>query len=257
MSHTQSIYLGQARRRPADSVAVQRWGALIGGSALLIYGVTRRSPSGVALAAAGGTLAYLGAKAGTQREPMAHSSVLLNCSPEEAYSYWRDFENLPRFMHHIETVTVQDNRRSRWVAIGPIGARVHWDAEIVDERVNERISWRSLPGSDVYVEGSVEFHRAPADRGTLVTAHIRYEPPAGALGAAVAKIFGKDPNFLMRRDLSRFKALVETGEVPTIRGQSHGPRSVTAAVARVADPDRPMRGEAGVVEILRAERRAS
>jgi uncharacterized membrane protein len=135
---------------------------------------------------------------------------------------------------------------------------VTWDAEVVAERENELISWRSLAGSEIDVDGFVEFTRATGDRGTLVNVTIIYSPPAGRIGHAVAKMFGKDPNFLMRQDLRRFKALIETGEIPTTEGQSHGPRSATAAAARLVNPDMPVRGQGTkITEVLEARRRAS
>jgi len=119
------------------------------------------------------------------------------------------------------------------------------------------IAWRSLPGSEIDVEGSVEFRPAPGNRGTLVTASVRYLPPAGKLGNIVAKLFGKDPNFLMRQDLRRFKALVETGEIPTTIGQTHGPRDLSTGVMRIVDPDQSIRGESRISELVTAQRRAS
>jgi uncharacterized membrane protein len=160
-------------------------------------------------------------------------------------------------MHHLQSVTDIGNGRSRWVAIGPLGSKFHWDAEIVNEQPNRSIAWRSLSGSEIEVNGYVEFQPAPGNRGTLVSARIRYRPPAGAVGHAVAKMLGKDPNFLMRQDLRRLKALVETGEIPTTEGQTHGPRSATVAAARLVDPDRPIRGDAEITEVFSQLRRVS
>jgi uncharacterized membrane protein len=258
MSQAASIHFRDAGRGSTGSIAAQRWGALIGGGALAIYGLTRRSPAGIAVAAGGGALAYFGARADAlQHESVAHAAVLLNCSPQEAYSFWRNFENLPRFMYHLDTVTVIGDRRSRWIALGPMGARIAWDAEIISDRQGEAISWRSLPGSDLTVEGSVEFRPAPGNRGTLLTATMRFRPPTGAIGHVVAKLLGKDPNFLITQDLRRLKALIETGEIPTTEGQPHGPRSVPTAVARVLNPDRPIRREASLKEVFEASRRVS
>jgi uncharacterized membrane protein len=263
MAQTTSIHAGSTARDQIEignnrSNAVQRWGAVIGGSALALYGITRRSPGGIAMATAGGVVAYLGAKANNlHREPVARSSVLLNCSPKEAYKFMRDFENLPYFMRHLESVKVADELHSRWVAIGPLGQTIKWDAEIVNEREGELIAWRSLPGSDIEVDGFVQFRPAPGNRGTIVFARVHYRPPAGAIGDALVKILGKDPSFLMRQDLRRLKALIETGEIPTIDGQSHGPRSAMAAVARMVDPDRPIRGDVEISELFRAKRRVA
>jgi uncharacterized membrane protein len=223
-----------------------------------LLGLSRRSKAGVAIAASGGLLALVGAKAvSRQRRFAAGSSMLVNCAPDEAYRFWRKLENLPLFMRHLESVTITGDRTSRWIAVGPLGVRVRWDAEIVAERPNELLAWHSLEGSDLLVDGSVEFRSAPANRGTLITATIIYEPPVGPIGRAVAKIFGKDPGFLMRQDLRRLKALIETGEIPTTEGQTHGPRSGVTAVARVLDPDQAVHSESRIVEVISAKRRVS
>jgi len=236
--------------------AAQRWGALIGGSAVAVFGLTRRSPAGYALAAAGGTLAYLGVKnSSAVRDYEARASVLLNCTPDEAYNFWHKFEDLPLFMRHLDSVSQVGERRFRWVAIGPMGVRVRWEAEIVSDRTNELIAWRSLPGSDLFIEGEVRFGAATGNRGTLVETRMRYSSPAGALGRAVTTLFGKNPSFLAQQDLRRFKALVETGEIPTTEGQPHGRRSAITAAARWANPDRPIRRESRASEVLSAMRR--
>ncbi|HEY5029530.1 MAG TPA: hypothetical protein VIK39_14055, partial [Candidatus Angelobacter sp.] len=118
-------------------------------------------------------------------------------------------------------------------------------------------AWRSLPDSEIYVDGIVKFRNAPANRGTIITVVVVYQPPAGALGNALSKLLGKDPSFMMRQDLRRLKALIETGEMPTVEGQSHGPRSGVAAVARVLNPDDPIKGDAKLTEVLGPRRRAS
>src|SRR5215831_14498177 len=121
---------GRGRR----SMSRQKWGAVIGGSALAIYGISRRSPLGVALTAGGGAVAYLAATRNrSNSQPLAWTSVLVNCARQEAYRFWRDFENLPRFMKHLQDVTILDNRRSRWTAVGPMGRPIRWDAEITEE----------------------------------------------------------------------------------------------------------------------------
>ena len=201
------------RAMDEHSSKARRWGALIIGGSIAAYGLSRRSPSGIALAAAGGLLAYSGARPNRERELIARSSMIINSPREKVYQFWRNFENLSLFMRHLETVSVIGERRSRWIALGPMGTRIAWEAEIVKEIANEEITWRSLPTSDVEVSGVVRFSRASGDRGTLVQVVSIVEPPAGALGEAVAKIFGKDPSFMMRQDLRRLKALMETGEI--------------------------------------------
>ena len=143
-------------------------------------------------------------------------------SPDELYRYWRDVANLPRFMAHLESVEVTGDRRSRWRATGPAGGRIEWEAEITDDRPNEFLAWRSIEGADVGHEGSVRFAPAPGGSGTFVTVEMRYRPPLGTLGAAVAAWFGEDPAQTVKMDLRRFKQVMETGEVITTQGQPAG-----------------------------------
>jgi uncharacterized membrane protein len=157
-------------------------------------------------------------------------------------------------MRHLESVTSMGSGRTRWIMIGPAGTPIKWDAEIVSERENEFIHWCSLPGSDIDMEGTVDFGIATGNRGTLVTAGILYSPPAGKIGSSIARMLGKDPAFLMRNDLRRFKALIETGEIPTTEGQPHGPRSLVTGAARLVDPDSPVRRGSRMSEILNAKR---
>jgi uncharacterized membrane protein len=140
-------------------------------------------------------------------------SITVNRPPEEVYAFWRDFQNLPRFMSHLESVEVLDDRRSRWTARAPAGRTVSWEAETTDDQPNERIAWRSLPDAGVTNSGSVRFARAPGRRGTEVVVDLRYEPPAGTLGAVVAKLFGEEPSQQINGDLRRLKQVMETGEV--------------------------------------------
>ena len=132
--------------------------------------------------------------------------------PDEVYRFWRDFENLPRFMRHLESVRVTESR-SHWKASGPAGKSVEWDAEIVEDRPHELIAWRSLPGADVDNRGQVRFRPAPGGRGTEIHVEMVYDPPAGGLGKAVAKLFGRDADQQIYGDLRRFKQILETGEV--------------------------------------------
>ena len=137
---------------------------------------------------------------------------------DEVYRFWRNFENFPRFMRHLESVRVSGDRHSHWRAKAPAGFTVEWDAEVVNERENEVIAWRSLPGADVRNSGSVRFEHAPGGRGTEVRVKLFYSPPAGALGKIVAQLFGEEPEQQIREDLRRFKQLMETGEVPLSEG---------------------------------------
>ncbi len=146
--------------------------------------------------------------------------ITVNRSVEEVYRFWRDLRNLPRFMRHLESVEVSDDRRSHWRVAAPGGTTVEWDAEIVDDEPNRRIGWRTLPGATVPNRGVVEFSRAPGDRGTEIVVELEYEPPAGAAGAAVAKLFGKEAGQQVETNLRRLKQILETGDVPTAAGPS-------------------------------------
>jgi len=139
-------------------------------------------------------------------------AITVNRPPEDLYQYWHDFENLPHFMDHLESVQVTGAGRSHWKAKGPAGTTVEWDAEVVDDRPNELIAWRSLDGAAVDNAGSVRFKPAPGGRGTEVHVELRYDPPGGALGATVAKLFGEDPTQQAPDDLRHFKQVIETGE---------------------------------------------
>jgi uncharacterized membrane protein len=141
-----------------------------------------------------------------------NKSIVVNAEPSELYEFWHDFENLPRFMRHLDSVKVA-GERSHWVAKGPAGSTVEWDAIVTEDRPNELIAWRSLEGSEVQNSGSVRFERAPGGRGTVVHVEIDYSPPGGAVGALVAKLFGEEPDGQLQTDLRRFKQVIETGEV--------------------------------------------
>jgi uncharacterized membrane protein len=152
-------------------------------------------------------------------------SVTVNRPRDELYRIWRNFENLPRFMTHLQRVDVDEStggKRSHWVAKGPLGRPVEWDSEVTEERENEFIGWRSLPGSIVESQGSVLFADAPGDRGTIVQVVMQYHPPAGSMGAAFAKLFGEEPGTQVREDLRHFKQIMETGEIPSVEGQPSG-----------------------------------
>lgn len=132
---------------------------------------------------------------------------------QEVYGFWHNFENLPRFMAHLESVQVLDNNRSRWKAKAPAGMTVEWEAELVEDRPNELIAWRSLPDAEVPNSGRVRFQDAPGNRGTEVHVELRYQPPGGKIGALIAKLFGEEPKQQVKGDLRRFKQVMETGEI--------------------------------------------
>ena len=222
----------------------ERWVSVIFGSALAAYGLKMRSLPGIVVAAVGGALVHRGAtghcmvyesmglstadEQGDQvsvpygRGVRVEKAVTINAPREELYAFWRRFENLPLFMHNLEDVKVHDEKRSHWVAKGPAGSNVEWDAEIINEIPNELIGWRSVEGSQIDNAGSVHFTPAPGNRGTEVKVVLRYDPPAGVMGARISKILGEDPAVNVQEDLRRLKRLIETGEIPTIEGQPTG-----------------------------------
>lgn len=148
-----------------------------------------------------------------QRGLHVNHAITVNRPVEEVYNFWRDFQNLPRFMHHLESVQKLDERHSRWKVRAPAGTTVEWEAETVTDRPNELIAWRSLPGASVQNAGVVRFKRAPGDRGTEVEVELTYRPPLGAVGAVIAKLFGEAPEQQVKHELKMFKAVLETGEV--------------------------------------------
>ncbi|HEX6084716.1 MAG TPA: SRPBCC family protein [Thermoanaerobaculia bacterium] len=222
----------------------ERWVSVIAGSALAAYGLKMRSIPGIVLAALGGSLVWRGATGhcmvyeamgitsvaddGRQVSvPYGHGvrvekSVTINAPTENVYAFWRNLENLPRFMHNLEKVEVYDTKRSHWWAKGPAGTTADWEAEIINEIPHELIGWRSIEGSKVDNAGSVHFTRLPDGRGTEVKVVLRYDPPAGVLGATVSKILGEDPAANVQEDLRRLKMLLETGEIATTEGQPSG-----------------------------------
>lgn len=149
-------------------------------------------------------------------------SLTVGSSPEQAYDFWRRFEDFPRFMKHLKSVHKLDGPRSHWVATGPAGTEVEWDAEIVSDEPGRLLAWKSLDGADVDHRGRVQFFPAPGNRGTVITVELQYDPPAGKLGQAIAWLFGESPEQQITEDLRRFKQLFETGEIPTVEGQPSG-----------------------------------
>lgn len=151
-----------------------------------------------------------------------YKTVTVDKPAAELYRFWRNFENLPRFMKHVESVSVKDDRNSHWVVKAPAGRKVEWDAEVINEQENELIAWRSVGGADVDNAGSVRFEELEGGRGTKVTVNLEYKPPAGKVGAVIAKLFHEEPGQQVEEDLRRFKQVMETGEIATTEGQPAG-----------------------------------
>jgi uncharacterized membrane protein len=148
-------------------------------------------------------------------DSLSGTTVTINRSRAELFAYWRDFTNLPSFMDNVESITVIDPETTHWIVRAPAGKSVEWDAKITDERESEYIAWTSMEGADVTNSGRVDFRDATGGRGTAVTATVVYDPPGGTIGKIVAKMFQREPAIQARRDLRRFKQLMETGEIAT------------------------------------------
>ncbi len=193
------------------------------GGALVLMGLKKRGVLGLLMAGAGGYLAY---KAATGNDPVmaaaglgggsvaskpifVEHSVVIDRPAQAVYAYWRKLENLPHIMSHLESVTALDDKRSRWVAKAPLGTHVEWEAEIVNDKPGERIGWHSLPGATVDNAGSVQFESLDGGKCRVHVA-LSYRPPAGPLGAAVAKLFGEEPSQQIAEDLQKFKSAFES-----------------------------------------------
>lgn len=218
----------------------------IGGGILAAAGIKKRSAAGIALAVVGGDLlrrgitghsyAYeamgvrtAGPGQGWETTSVPYElgvrvdkSITIARPPQEVYAFWRKLSNLPRFMKNVESVTETDDQHSHWVVKAPAGRKVEWHAIVHNEVPGEMIAWRSMPGADVDNAGSVWFREAPAGRGTEVKVELQYNPPAGALGAVFASLWGKEPGQQIQEDLHRLKAMLEAGEIPTTAGQPAG-----------------------------------
>lgn len=246
----------------------ERWLSMLAGGAMAAYAVRRRSTEGGVAALAGAALLYRGAtghchvyqalginrgdgaavgrgtgaiadcgsdtrrQLGGARGIHVEESVTINRPVAEVFRFWRNFENLPKFMQHLESVSMREEGISHWVATGPAGTTVEWDARIINEIDSKLIGWQSLEGSMVSTAGSVNFDET--EHGTRVRVHLQYNPPGGKLGAAIAWLFGEEPRLQVREDLRRFKALLETGEIPTTAGQSRGQGRRAGARSRAA-----------------------
>jgi uncharacterized membrane protein len=214
----------------------ERWISMAAGAGLAAYGLTRGRKGGWAIAGLGALLVRRGMTghchtyqalglntAGTGEDTrqalggpagvIVEESVLISRPISELYRFWRNLENLPRFMSHLESVERITDTLSRWSAKAPAGTTVEWNAEIINEVPDQVIGWRSIEGSDVVSAGSVNFDEA--GRGTRVRVRLQYSPPGGKLGDAVARLIGSDAATQIRQDLQRFKQLVEAGQTTT------------------------------------------
>jgi uncharacterized membrane protein len=245
-----AVLLGS--REPAPGVWTRVAGdaldlTLLGQSLADRTGWRRRRVAAVTAAVAGITAVdlYTAVRANRSREDRRsertmnlHAAITINRPREEVYRHWRDFENLPRFMAHLESVETTGDGHSRWKARGPLKKTVAWEAEIVEDRSGELIAWRSTKGALVGNSGSVRFSDAPGGRGTEVRVNLVYDPPGGKVGMALAKLLGEHPEQQVRDDLRRFKQVMETGEVVRSEGSPEGTRALRQVRQRPAQPVR-------------------
>jgi uncharacterized membrane protein len=233
MEETSSNYKSQSGTDSSSLGDTERWASLITGGALILKGLSQRSLRGTLLAMAGGGLAYHGAQGqrslpdkvadatGLNKDIRVEKTVtILMKSPAELYRFWRNLENLPTFMKHLKSVTCTSDTRSHWVANAPLGASVEWDAEIIDDQEDQLIVWASVPGADIENSGFVRFKSIPYGRGTEVKVVMEYSPPGGVLAAAIAKLFGEEPEQQIGAELRNLKMLMEAGEIATTDGQT-------------------------------------
>lgn len=219
-----------ARPRPAGWLWTRVTGDVLDLALLLAAEHRRRSRVAAAMAAlAGVTVAdvvesvRVNRRDGASRGPTkVKKAITVNKPADEVYAFWRDLENLPRFMTHLESVEAASETRSRWRAKAPLGRSVEWEAEVVEERPDELIAWRSLPGADVENSGSVRFAEAPGGRGTEVVVELEWSPPLGGVGETLGKLLGEEPATQLGDDLRRFKQVIETGEIARSEGSPEG-----------------------------------
>jgi uncharacterized membrane protein len=217
------------RGRTPNVGRIERWASVLGGLGLVALAARQRRATGLAAGAVGTYLIARGVSGRCLVYEAAHLStctkdtkealggprgvhvykvMTINRPIDAVYRYWRDLSNLPAAMRHLESVTLLGAGRSHWVAKGPAGMRVEWDAEIINEEENRVIGWRSLEHADVVSAGSVNFRDAP-DGATEITVKLQYEPPAGRVGALIAKLFGEEPSQQIEEDLRRLKTILE------------------------------------------------
>jgi uncharacterized membrane protein len=238
---------GAFRSKPAHGFSggknvgdVERALSIGAGLGMTMAGLARGKLRGLALSALGAALVWRGYTGRCQcyaalgintakRNPATgvpagqgyklEKQIKINRSPEALFKFWRQLENLPQVMRHLKEVRQIDKQRSHWIAEGPIGKDVEWDAEIINERENEMIAWRSLPDGDIDTAGSVHFEPLEHGQGTEMSVALKYNPPAGKVGAQIASLLGAGLEKKLDEDLSRFKKRMEAGEEAAYSGR--------------------------------------
>jgi uncharacterized membrane protein len=250
--------------RDTNVAGRERWVSTLAGAAIAASLLKRRRSIGeIALGLLGAQLVYrgltgrcalyrlLGLSTAHKRQGWATTvpfgegtrivrSIWIDREPADLYRFWRNLENLPHFLSHVESVEVLDDQRSRWTVDAGVYGSVEWTAEIHNEIENERIAWRSLPGADVDHAGTVRFERGPDGRGTDLVVEMEFRPPLGKTGSAVAAVLGADPERKIEQDLERLKTLMEPDRVfpsgaplPASRRRARGFRAGSPKLPRM------------------------
>lgn len=223
-------------RRSVDLGQPERLASTAAGGLLLLVGLRNPTPLRLLFGLVGLGLIYQGAAGRNVAESVrtgqplvaepnglrVKKSVTVNRPQAELYEYWRNLENLPRFMTHVRSVQRHGAGRSHWVISGPRGTVLKFDAQITVERPNEMIGWQTLPGAVVHHRGYVKFLRAPGNRGTEVHVALEYEPPGGMAGKLLGNLLGAVTEQQIQEEIRNFKQIMEAGEIPTTKGQSSG-----------------------------------
>ncbi len=229
---------------------VERWASAVGGGLLVLHGLRRGTFGGLALATLGGALVYRGVTGHSQvycalnidtsgkhradAEEHVHKGVLIkhattiNRTPMEVYDFVKDPANHHRYMEHVQSVEAGEDGTFRWAIEGPFGSTWRFQSRHINEQPGHLVAWKTLPGGDIESAGAIRLEPAWDGRGTEVTMEINFEPPAGAVGIAIARILGHDPDAQVRENLRRLKNLLEAGEIPTTEGQPSGPGEARA-----------------------------
>jgi uncharacterized membrane protein len=223
---------------PVNVNQVERCASIAGGIALVVAGLSRRTFPGLLMAVVGGLFVARGlgghcklyqsigvSTADTRSSGVPghtgqkiEKTIQIVCPPAEVFRFWRNLENLSEFMENIESIRVLDDRRSHWIVRGPAGRLIEWDAEIVNEHPDEMISWQTLPGADVQSAGTVRFSPAEEGKSTLLRVVLEFHPPAGLVGTSLARLFKKDPNVQLDKDLIRLKHVLENRNATGVAG---------------------------------------
>jgi uncharacterized membrane protein len=244
---TKAIRDMEEARRASSRVnvgEVERWASAIGGGLLALHGLRRGTSGGLALAVLGGALVHRGVTGHSQvycalnidtsgkhradAEEHVHKGILLehtttiNRTPMEVYDFVKDPANHHRYMEHVESVRLGEDGTFDWAIEGPFGSTWRFRSRHINEVPGHLVAWKTLPGGDIESAGAIRLEPAWDGRGTEVTMEINFEPPAGAVGLAIAKILGHDPDARVRENLRRLKNLLEAGEIPTVEGQTSG-----------------------------------